>query len=377
LKTLFIINDLRRSGAETALSRLAEQLHRLGDDVSIICLKSEGELAQSLRDQGISVRAVCLRFGPRLPRALIDLTRMIRREHPDVVQTWLYHANLIGGIASRISRPRTPVVWGIRHSVLKQESSKRTTVLVSRLSAFLSRVIPSRIVYCARKSQQTHEAAGYDSRRGEVIPSGIPITQYHPDPGARVRIRRALGIAENSRVIGIVARYHPDKDIPTFVRAATILAETNPEARFVLVGRGLDRENPELADLIKGTGYADRFYLLGPRSDIPAVLNAFDISSLSSITEGLPGSIIEAMAVGLPCVATDVGDAAEVIGRAGRTVPASDPTALAEAWRELLALDPAVFTALGNAARERVTRHYRLEATSERYRIVYRSLVES
>jgi glycosyltransferase involved in cell wall biosynthesis len=377
LKTLHIINDLRRSGAEMALARLAEETHRLGDGVSVICLKSEGELAQSLRDQGISVRAVGIRFGPNLPKSLIELILMIRQEAPDVVQTWLYHSNLIGGLATRIARPRTPVVWGIHHSILKGESSKRTTILVSKVSALLSRVIPSRIIYCANKSRQTHEAAGYEPRRGEVIPNGISIVQFHPNPNARTRIRRELGIVENSRAIGIVARYHLDKDIPTFVQAAVQLAVTNPEARFILAGQGLELGNAELADLIKRTGYADRFYLLGSRNDIPDVLNAFDISSLSSITEALPVSIIEAMAVGLPCVSTDVGDAAEVIGRAGRTVPASDPTALAGAWRELLALDPAVFTALGTAARARVTQHYRLEATSERYRIVYRSLVES
>jgi glycosyltransferase involved in cell wall biosynthesis len=360
-----------------ALARLAEESHRLGDDVSIICLKGEGELAPSLKAQGIRVRAVDIRFGPQLLKSLIEMRRLIRQEGPDVVQTWLYHSNLIGGIVSRLALRRAPVVWGIHHSILKGESSKRTTVLVSKASAFLSRLIPSRIVYCANKSRQTHEAAGYDARRGEVIPNGISIVQYHPDPAARARIRRELGISDNARVIGIVARYHPDKDIPNFVQAAALLGETNPEARFVLAGRGLERENSELADLVKGTGYADRFHLLGSRNDIPDVLNAFDISSLSSITEALPVSIIEAMAVGLPCVSTEVGDAAEVIDRTGSTVPPSNPAALAGAWRELLALEPAVFAALGIAARERVTQCYRIEVTSERYRGVYRSLLDS
>jgi glycosyltransferase involved in cell wall biosynthesis len=360
-----------------ALARLAEQMQHFGDDVSVICLKSEGDLAPSLRENGIPVTAVGVRFGPSLPLQLFKLVRLIRHANPEVVQTWLYHSNLIGGVASRLARGRTPVVWGIHHSILHSESSKRTTMLVSKISALLSRVIPSQIVYCAIVSRSTHEAAGYDRKRGNVIPNGISLLQFRPDPDARTRVRRELGIADDDHVFGIVARYHPDKDIPTFVKAAALLARDNPSVRFVLAGRGLESANSELARLIMGTGYADRFHLLGVRSDIPNVLNAFDISSLSSITEALPGSIIEAMAVGLPCVSTDVGDAAEIIGETGRTVPASDPTALAGAWTELLVLEPAEFEALGQAARDRVTEHYRLEVTTERYRTLYRSLIGS
>jgi glycosyltransferase involved in cell wall biosynthesis len=374
VKILHIINDLRRGGAETALVRFAERSHDLGDSVSVICLKADGELADSLRSQGIPVTSIGLGFGPRLPLDLLRLIRAIRNERPDIVQTWLYHSNLLGGLASRVARPRTPVVWGIHHSILKQESSKRTTMLVSKASALLSRLIPSRIVYCANLSRRTHEAAGYVATKGEVIPNGISLDVFRPDPELRTRLRNDLEIDESSRVIGIVARNHPDKDIPTFVRAAADLAATNAGVRFVLVGKGLDNADPDLRQWIDATGYADRFLALGPRNDVPEILNMFDIATLSSVTEAFPISIIEAMAVGVPFVSTDVGDAREVIDVTGKVVPPSSPAALANAWRELLSLDANMFSALGVAARSRVEQRYRLERTTDLYRAVYRSL---
>ena len=176
-------------------------------------------------------------------------------------------------------------------------------------------------------------------------------------------------------MIGIVARNHPDKDVPTFVNAAANLASTNDDVHFVLVGKELDDTNPVLRKQIAETGFGDRFHLLGSRSDVPAVLNAFDIAGLSSVTEAFPISIIEAMAVGIPFVSTDVGDAREVIDVTGRVVPVSDPAAMASAWRELLALDANMLAALGVAARSRVEQHYQLERTTDLYRTAYRAAI--
>lgn len=377
MNILHIINDLGRGGAETALLRFAEQSQKLGDSVSVICLRDEGELGSWLRQLGIPVMSIGLRFGPGLPGSLIRLGQLIRQAHPDVVQTWLYHSNLIGGVVSRVASPKSPVVWGIHHSILKAGSSRRTTILVSRLSALVSRIVPKHIVYCANVSRISHEAAGYAAGKGSVIVNGISLEMFRPDVETRRRVRDELQVDESIRLIGIVARYHPDKDIHTFVAAAGTLAVEIEDVRFMLVGKGLDAANVALIDAIMATGFPDRFILLGPRNDVPDVLTAFDIAALSSVTEAFPISIIEAMAVGLPFVSTDVGDAAEAIGITGRIVPVADPVAMAAAWRELLSMSAEQLARMGHAARERVEANYQLVRTTEAYRAVYRSLISA
>jgi glycosyltransferase involved in cell wall biosynthesis len=192
-----------------------------------------------------------------------------------------------------------------------------------------------------------------------VIPNGIDAERFHPDDAARAKWRRRLNIKSDAWVIGMVARVDPMKAYDTVVEAAGILSVARPEARFILAGAGADTSNPWLPGAIARRGLTDTVRLLGEVTDIETLYPAFDVASLSSaFGEGFPNAVAEAMACGVPCVATDVGDCGLIIGRTGRVVPPRDARALANAWLELLALPPTERAKLGEAARRRIVESY-------------------
>ena len=221
-----------------------------------------------------------------------------------------------------------------------------------------------------------HEALGYRPRRWTYIPNGIDTETFRPDPRARAETRGELGFDESVFAIGLVARYDLMKDHATFIRAAVRLAETRPEARFVLVGRGTDARDGELERLVQEAGIADRVRRLGERTDVARIVPGLDLVTLSSaFGEGFPNVLGEAMACGVPCVTTDVGDAAGIVGETGLVVRPRDPDALAAAWTEAAARDGATRIALGAAARERIIAQYSLARMVRRYENLYSELL--
>jgi glycosyltransferase involved in cell wall biosynthesis len=267
---------------------------------------------------------------------LLRLWRTIRRSRPDAVQTWMYHANLLGGLAAYAAGRRN-ICWGIRQSALSARAVSRLTRLVSWLSARLSRRLPRRIVCCAQKALQTHAEAGYDRQRMVVIPNGYDLSAFRPDLSSGAALRSGLGIGSEAPVIGFVARFHAFKDHANLLNALALLRESGVAPTCLLVGTDMDEGNAELAGITGRLGLADQVRLLGARNDIPAVMNALDIHVMSSFSEGFPNVLAEAMACGTPCISTDVGDAAQIVGASGRIVPPRDPAALADAVRHMLA----------------------------------------
>ena len=221
-----------------------------------------------------------------------------------------------------------------------------------------------------------HEALGYRPRRWALIPNGIDTEAFRPDPRARAETRAALGFGEGVFAIGLIARCDPMKDHATFIRAAARLAETRPEARFVLVGRGTDSRDGALERWIAEAGITDRTRRLSERTDIAKIIPGLDLMTLSSaFGEGFPNVLGEAMACGVPCVTTDVGDAARVVGDSGLVVRPRDPDALAAAWDEAAARDGATRAASGAAAREWIIAQYSLAGMVRRYEDLYSGLL--
>ena len=370
IKVMHVITTLGPAGAETMLSRVASGMDGTRFENEIVSLTDILDLAERIQGMGVRVRTLGMKTSVPNPLLVLRLAQWIRESKPDVIHTWMYHANLVGALAARLAGD-VPVVWAIHHSVLDPRIDKRRTMLVNRVCAFLSRKFPARIVCCSEASLHLHKKLGYTAELLEVIPNGFDLDQAKPDPTAPVSLREELGVPGDAILIGIAARFHPHKDHCNFVQAAALLHKQLPEVHFLLCGLDVTRQNPHLAEWIQAAGIGGCCHLLGVRQDMPRLFAGMDIATNASCSEAFPMAVGEAMACGTPCVVTDVGDSALIVDKTGIVVPPGDPHALAEAWRKLIEAGFAARHRLGMAARHRVQQHFALPAIVERYQAIY------
>lgn len=371
MKICHVITGLGSGGAEIALCRLLESLRPPHFEHSVIVLGSEAALSERVAESA-TVQHLGMRPGRAGLRDVLRLRQMLRREGADLVHAWMYHAHLLTTLA--VWGEREPHLWSVHHSLSDVATDKRLTRVVIRLNAWFS-TRPQRILYASRVSASQHEARGFCKARTAVIPNGYDTTAFAPNPGERARVRASLEVPEDALVIGLVARMHPTKDHANFCSAARLFLDDHPDAFFMLVGDGTSMDNPELAALIDAAGLRTRVRLLGRRTDVPAVNAAFDIATLASRGEAFPNAVAEAMACGVPCVATNVGDVPEIVGDTGKVVPPRDSAALSAGWSKLAALGVEGRRLLGLRARRRIIEHYANSIRAHRYADLYSSLV--
>lgn len=373
IKVLHVITGLGTGGAEIMLERLTTLS---GPEVQheVISLRGMGTVGERLRAAGIRVFSIDM-VGTSAPRAFARLVVAVRRSRPDVVQTWMYHADVIGGLAARIASVRA-IAWGVRTADIRPGISlKRGAMLMLRTSAWLSRSLPQRIVYVAEAARRSHEEVGYDPAKSTVIHNGFAL----PDRAALIpvaaEIRKAAQIPANALLIGTAGTFTAQKNQVGFVAACAPLLQRRDDVHIALIGRGCDASNPVLTAAIAATGVPGRFHLLGERRDVPACLVALDLFCLASRGEGFPNVVGEAMAVGTPVLVTDVGDAALLVGEMGSVVPADDAPALAAGLAGLADLPRAELAARGAAARTRIEGNFTMAQAKDRYLMLYRSLL--
>jgi glycosyltransferase involved in cell wall biosynthesis len=372
IKVLHIITGLSTGGAEAMLVKVLSALPKSDVENTVVALGARGPMADKIEALGIPL--ICLNASRALggllsaPRSLAHLICLLRSHRPDAVQCWMYHANLFGGIAARLAG-RIPVVWGLRQSDLDPARTKATTRLIARLGARLSRALPTRILACADAVRRVHVAMGYDDGRMAVIPNGFDTDVFRPDPDARRRVRHERGIADSALVVGLPARFDPQKDHATFLAAAARVLAAQPDTVFVLCGEGMTLANAALTRLIGDAGLpATALRLLGERRDMPAVMASLDvIVSSSAFGEGFPNVLGEGMAAGAIPVATDSGDSQAIVDGIGTVVPPRDPVALAHAIGNVLQLTPDERKRRIDAGRERVMRDYAIGIVARRY----------
>jgi len=357
------------------LYKLLARMKRERFHNTVIVLAQNGSVGEKIQALGIPVHALNMRRGAPNPMAVLKLARWLRKLNPQVIQTWMYHADLLGGLTNQLAT-RAPLAWGIRHSNLDPQHNKRGTLLVAKACARLSRKLPARIVCNSEAACANHIAFGYDASKMLVIPNGFDLSTFQPNPEARLSVRRELGLPEQSMLIGLVGRFDPQKDHRNFIEAAGLLHKNFADAHFVLCGEGITQENEPLMSWMKAAALEENCHLLGRRDDVPRLLAAFDIATSSSLGEAFPNVIGEAMACGVPCVVTNAGDSAMIVGSTGRIVPVQNVAALAEAWRELLSLNEEERARLGQAARARVQEHFDLEVIARRYEELYENATQ-
>jgi glycosyltransferase involved in cell wall biosynthesis len=285
----------------------------------------------------------------------------------------MYHGNAVALLAMYLSARRVPVLWSIHHSVYRLADEKPRTARLIRLSAIVSRQV-LRIIYVSRISADQHEALGFAADRTVVIPNGFDCEAFIPSKQARSALRRQLNVSEDTILIGLIGRFHPMKDHASFFQAADMISRASQAIQFVLAGKGIDWKNSAIADLIERFRLDGRVHLLGERDNIPELTAGLDIATSSSFSESFPLVVGEAMACGVPCVVTDVGDSKGIVGDTGITVPPRDPVALAGGWARLIASGSTDRKRLGEAARRRIMDNFSLDSAVRQYENLYDEL---
>ena len=359
------------------LAKLLERLPADAYECSVISLTGGGPIADRIAAAGIPVTVLGMSRGCPSPLRLFRLAQTIHRLKPDLVQAWMYHANLAAGLAA-VFAGRPPVIWGIRQGDLDPRLSKWTTRAIARIGAYCSHVLADQIICCAENARVLHEAMGYSRKKMVVIANGFDLDQFHPDPETRATLRHELGLPMSTPLIAMAARFDPQKDHRNLLQAANILRAEFPQAHYILCGDRIDAQNQELRDWVAEDGLTDVVHLLGSRSDMARIMAASDIAvSSSAFGEGFPNVLGEAMAAGTPCVATDVGDSRLIIGDTGRVVPPRDPQALASALEDILKMSDAERRSLGEHARSRIGERYSLDAIAAQYEAQYRKTLNA
>jgi glycosyltransferase involved in cell wall biosynthesis len=362
---LHLITGLDTGGAEGTLTRVVTRLDPRRHRSVVVSMTGPGALGAVLSDAGIEVFCLGMRRGLPDPRGLTRFAGILRQVQPDIVQTWLYHADLVGLVGRLATRARWRLFWNIR-------CTDMVGFAVLRRMLALSSAIPELVVVNSLAGLRFHQELGYTPRRWVYIPNGCDTAAFRFDNEGRRMLRAQWAISDQKIVIGLPARCDPMKDHDNFLDAAALLAARNCEVNFVLVGPGIDPLNRSLVDAIARRGLNDRVHLLGHRDDMVRVYSAFDIATLTSAYgEGSPNVLIEAMACGLPCAATDCGDAAELLGPNGRIVQRRDPEALVAAWSHLITIGRCGREALGQAARQRAVQLYDLSNLAVQYDAIY------
>jgi glycosyltransferase involved in cell wall biosynthesis len=372
ITVVHVIVGLDVGGAELMLQRLVLNSQKRVRHV-VISLTNIGEIGGGLRREGIQVYTLGFHRFWQLPLVFWRLIKCLISIKPDVVHTWMYHSDLIGGMAAKFVG-NDNIVWCVRSTDITKGKSK-LTVLIRRVCSWLSCWLPSRIIYAANVSKDVHEKIGYSKKKGMVISNGFSRHFYEDSLVGKEAACKKLGIPCDKIIVGSVGRFNLVKGHEVFLKSAFLINKYRDDVAFVLVGRGLEVGNSKLEKLLNKYPM-DNIYYLGERRDILSCYRAFDIFCLHSVTEGFPNVLGEAMATGLRCVTTDVGDAAFLLNDDRFVVPPNDSEALANALISSMNLTCEEVSYSKMANQKRIVNFFSVEKAVDEYIEVYNDLVK-
>ena len=375
MKILYIISGLSTGGAEMMLYKLLSVIERGTFEPVVISLTDYGSLGNNIKNLNISVYKMEMNAGFPNPFKVWRFIKLIRKINPELIQGWMYHGNLAALLAKWFLSNRVSLLWNIRHTPDDLKKEKRLTALVIRLGAKFS-WYPDRIIYNSNVSEKKHELLGYNNQKKMIIPNGFDCEQFKPLDNAKTKLRHSLGLKKDTLLIGLVARYHIMKDHVTFLHSAGKLNKAYPEIHFVLVGQGVDKNNHLLIKLIEDLKITKNVHLLGKRMDVDEITAGLDMAcSSSSWGESFSNAIGEAMACGIPCIVTDVGDSAWIVGETGIVVKPGDRNAFTDAMTKLIEMSSEERLVLGKLARNRIIKHFSLNLVAKQYEDMYQNLL--
>ncbi|MEY4700919.1 MAG: hypothetical protein RL326_1106 [Pseudomonadota bacterium] len=374
MRILHCITGLSGDGAQRLLLRLTRGLQDYSLQSVVVNLGPVTPLVAEF--EATRVPVVSLGISPSvsdIPGAISSLRRVMHDVEPDIVQGWMYHANVMTLLAKTAGRLHVPLVWNVRRGMDDYRQRSRATRAVIRMSSALSRYVDS-IVYCSEISRSQHEVFGYAREHGLVMHNGFDTRKFAPCLVARAEARALFGARDDEVVIGNIGRFDVAKGHRYLLEAFALVAASVRNVRLVCVGRGMDATNGQVSDMLTRAGIVERVTLLGERDHVERIFPGFDMYCSSSIAEGFPNVIAEAMACALPCVVTDAGGSAEIVEQAGVVVAPRNSSALAKGLRRHLKLSSTERRIIGEKARARVCNVFSLESMVSNYAQMYRSL---
>jgi len=374
IRIFHLISCLDIGGAEVSLLRLLSALDRKRFQCVVVSLIKPGPIAAPIQNLGIEVLSLQMKRSAVSLDSMRRLVSHLRHERPDLLMTWLYHSDLMGLIAGKMAGVPS-IIWNLRASNMDMSKYPRlsgaTVRLCTRLSSF-----PTAVIANSESGKAFHAHIGYRPKQWAVIKNGVDHLRFQPDAELRQKMRLSLHLTPHDIAVGLVARLDPMKDHDNFLAAARIVAENNYRVHFVLAGRGVGYENHQLTSQISQPPLAGRVHLLGERTDIPHLMTAFDIACSSSRSEGFPNTIMEAMSCGVPCVATNVGDSADIVRNTGVVVPPADPVALSHGLLRLIEMEQSARQGLGCQARQHIIQNYGIDRFAREYDLFISALVD-
>ena len=323
MKIVHIINSLNHGGAEKNLYNICKTDFK--NQHIVISLTGGGYYENLLKNLGIEVYNINLKKNFFL---FFKIIKIVYNLNPVVIQSWMYIADLVASLTILFTFKKN-IVWNIRHSDLNPNIEKKHTILTAKILSKLSHFLPYKIIVCAQRALDEHKKIGYNQNKMNYIPNGCDLKIFYPQKYSKQKLCNEFNLNSRYSLLGSVGRYHPYKDLPNLIKALNIIKSKGILFNFLLVGHKNDKKNSELINMIKSFDLDDRILLMGSRTDIPYIMNCLDLYIQSSSSEAFPNVLIEAMACGTPCVATDVGDTKNIIGDTGWIVKPENPEFLA------------------------------------------------
>lgn len=373
VRVTHVINGLGRGGAEATLLRLLSADHN--NDHEVVSLTDLGAIGSILTSQGHRVHSLEIGLGIKaFMSGFRELRSVLRQSRPDVVQTWLYKSDLLGGIAAR-SVGINEVVWNVRSSRPKLRYSKLETVLIVWLLSILSRWLPKKVVVCGERPCKEHTATGYRPDKMVVIPNGLSAKDWRRDKESKPALRQLLGVSAETRLLGQLANYHPIKRHELLLKALRPLKNYN--FHLILAGTGINSENKRLVRQIRKLGLERRVTMLANKVEARDLLNGLDILVSPSASEGFPNIVLEALFMGVPCIVSDAGESSSIAAEGGWVFKPDTTDGLTSALEHSLQLNSEDLVTLGRRGRKYVVSHFSEEQMVRRYQHVWVSVQEA
>ena len=372
MRIVHIITGLEDGGAEATLYNFVNNSD--ANKHFIISLRGEGKYGKKLRNKGFELFCINLSLNFSFLKKIINLAKIIKMHDPDIIQTWMYHANLIGGITSYLVNKRN-IVWGIHHSTLSPKLNKKTTIIIAKLNGLFSHIVPKKIIMCAEKSKIEHLKYGFNERKILIINNGIDTKKFKRSFELRRRYREKLNINIKENLYGTVARYDPNKDHITLFKTINLIKKTGLKFKYLLVGKNIDKKNFLLKRLIKKYNLQDIIILKGIENDICAVMNAIDLHITSSLSEAFPLVVLESMACGTICISTDVGDVKDILKNKKFISKIEDENSLFKSFQEFNKLSMKEKNTISITNEKIIDKDFSIKKMSDSYLKIYKDLI--